>query len=94
MNKQNQLLELLNNVFGFESIRNSSFKKIKQEFDEEQNEHVITIEYRVEKEGKQSQKINQDSKRKGTDIKSLNLIRSINDEVNTRSKIGKTLETK
>ena len=94
MNKQNQLLELLNNVFGFEHIRNSSFKKIKQEFDEEQNEHVITIEYRVETEGKQSQKINQDSKRKGTDVKSLNLIRSINDEVNTRSKIGKTLEPK
>ena len=94
MNKQNQLLELLDNMFGFESIRNSSFKKIKQEFDEEQNEHVITIEYRVETEGKQSQKINQDSKRKGTDIKSLNLIRSINDEVNARSKIGKALETK
>ena len=94
MNKQNQLLELLNNVFGFEQIRNSSFKKIKQEFDEEQNEHVITIEYRVETEGKQSQKINQDSKRKGTDVKSLNLIRSINDEVNTRSKTGKTLEPK
>ena len=94
MNKQNQLLKLLDNVFGFEYIRNSSFKKIKQEFDEEQNEHVITIEYRVETEGKQSQKINQDSKRNGTDIKSLNLIRSINDEVNARSKIGKTLETK
>ena len=94
MNKQNQLLELLNNVFGFEHIRNSSFKKIKQEFDEEQNEHVITIEYRVETGGKQSQKINQDSKRNGTDIKSLNLIRSINDEVNTRYKTGKALETK
>ena len=94
MTKQNQLLKLLDNVFGFEHIRNSSFKKIKQDFDEKQNEHVITIEYRVETEGKQSQKINQDSKRKGTDVKSLNLIRSINDEVNTRSKIGKTLETK
>jgi hypothetical protein len=65
MTKQNQLLKLLDNVFGFESIRNSSLRKI-----------------------------NQDSKRKGADIKSLNLIRSINGEVNTRSRTGKTLETK
>ena len=94
MNKENQLLKLLDNVFGFGQIRNSTFRKIKQEFDEKRNEHVITIEYRVETEGKQSQKINQDSKQKGTDVKSIDLLRSINDQVNTRSKTGKTLETK
>ena len=86
MNKENQLLKLLDNVFGFEHIRNSTFKKVKQ-FDEKLNEHVITIEYRVEIEGKQSQKINQDSKRKENDVKSGSLIRTINDEVNSRSEM-------
>ena len=89
MTKQNQLLKLLDNVFGFEHIRNSSFKKVKQEFNQKRNEHVITIEYRVETEGKQSQKINQDSKRKQTDFKSGSLLRSINDEVNRKSKVDK-----
>jgi len=94
MTKQNQLLKLLDNVFGFEHIRNSTFKKVKQEFNQKRNEHVITIEYRVETEGKQSQKINQDSKQKGTDLKSLKLIRSINDEVNRRSETETQSKTK
>ena len=49
MTKQNQLLKLIDNVFEFEHIKNSAFKKVKQEFDHKRNEHVITIEYRVVK---------------------------------------------
>ena len=47
MNKWNQLLQHLDAVFGFENKVKSTFKKVKQEFDGNANEHVITIEYRV-----------------------------------------------
>ena len=93
MTKQNQLLKLLDNVFGFEHIKNSSFKKIKQEFDEKRNEHVITIEYRVVKGNKQPQKTDDDSKREDIERKSLDLIRTINAEVNSQTDMEKTLET-
>jgi len=47
MNKWNQLQALLNKTFGFEHIKKSSVKKIKQYYDEKSDEHVFLIEYRV-----------------------------------------------
>lgn len=46
MNRWNQLLELLDKLFGFIHIKNSSVKKLKQYYDEKINQHVFLIEYR------------------------------------------------
>jgi len=51
MNKSNQLLVLLDRVFGFPNKIKSSFRKYSQNFDEKTNEHVIFIEYRVSVKG-------------------------------------------
>jgi hypothetical protein len=51
MNKSNQLLALLDRVFGFSNKIKSTFRKISQNFDEKTNEHVILIEYRVSVKG-------------------------------------------
>lgn len=51
MNKSNRLLALLDRVFGFPNKIRSTFRKISQDFDENTNEHVILIEYRVSVKG-------------------------------------------
>ena len=51
MNKSNQLLALLDRVFGFPNKIKSTFRKYSQNFDEKTNEHVILIEYRVQVKG-------------------------------------------
>ena len=51
MNKSNQLLVLLDRVFGFPNKIRSTFRKLSQNFDEKTNEHVILIEYRVSVKG-------------------------------------------
>ena len=51
MNKSNQLLVLLDRVFGFPNKRRSTFRKLRQDFDENTNEHVIVLEYRVKVKG-------------------------------------------
>jgi len=51
MNKSNQLLVLLDRVFGFPNKIKSTFRKYSQNFDEKTNEHVILIEYRVSVKG-------------------------------------------
>ena len=51
MNKSNQLLALLDRVFGFPNKIRSTFRKYSQNFDEKTNEHVIFIEYRVSVKG-------------------------------------------
>ena len=51
MNKWNQLLACLDQVFGMKNKENSRFKKVSQDFDESTNEHVIMIEYRVRMAG-------------------------------------------
>jgi hypothetical protein len=51
MNKSNQLLALLDRVFGFPNKIRSTFRKHSQNFDEKTNEHVILIEYRVSVKG-------------------------------------------
>jgi hypothetical protein len=47
MNKETQLLVLLDRVFGFTDKVKSTFRKISQGFDQHTNEHVFIIEYRV-----------------------------------------------
>ena len=51
MNKSNQLLAMLDRLFGFPNKIRSTFRKIRQDFDEKTNEHVILIEYRVSVKG-------------------------------------------
>jgi len=51
MNKSNQLLALLDRVFGFPNKIKSTFRKASQSFDQKTNEHVILIEYRVTVKG-------------------------------------------
>ena len=42
---------MLDEVFGFKNKIRSKFRKIRQDFDEKTNEHVILIEYRVSVKG-------------------------------------------
>ena len=51
MNKSNQLLAMLDRVFGFPNKIRSTFRKLRQDFDEKTHEHVILIEYRVSVKG-------------------------------------------
>ncbi len=51
MNKSNQLLIMLDRVFGFPNKIKSTFRKVSQSFDQKTNEHVVLIEYRVSVKG-------------------------------------------
>ncbi len=51
MNNSNQLLALLDQVFGFKDKIRSTYKKVQQHFDEQTNETVILLEYRVRSRG-------------------------------------------
>ena len=48
MNKWNRLVLALDEVFGFENKKKSSFRKVSQSFDEKTNEHVFLLEYRFQ----------------------------------------------
>jgi len=45
MNEWNQLLAMLDQVFGFENKIRSSFRKMSQDFDERTNEHNHAVSY-------------------------------------------------
>jgi len=51
MTKENRLLAALDEVFGVGVKIRSSFRKLRQTFDERKNEHVFIIEYRVSVKG-------------------------------------------
>ena len=51
MNNWNKLLLLLDEFLGFKNKVKSNFKKIGQSFDQNTNEHIIHIEYRVSVKG-------------------------------------------
>ncbi len=52
MNDSTQLLTLLDRVFGFNDKKiRSSYRKIQQVYDEQTNETVIVLEYRVRSHG-------------------------------------------
>lgn len=47
MNAWNQLLAAIDAALGFPNRRTSTVKKLKQTYDNDTNEHVIWLEYRV-----------------------------------------------
>lgn len=77
MNKWNRLLAILDQVYGFEDNKKSTFRKVGQHFDERTNEHVYHIEYRVRKgDGISKEKRKERLARK---VKVGNLVRDIHD---------------
>ncbi len=73
MYKHDQLLAVLDDVFGIENKIKSQFRKVGQDFDEKTNEHVYYIEYRVRGKGELRTTPSNRSKEK--------LLRQINDQV-------------
>jgi hypothetical protein len=47
MTNWDKLIVMMDRVFGFGQKQSSSVRKIKQDFDEKSNEHVIWLEYRI-----------------------------------------------
>ncbi len=47
MNNWNQLLLILDKTLGFPNKSSSTVKKIKEDYDNQRNEHVILLEYRI-----------------------------------------------
>lgn len=77
MDKWSQLIKSLDVVFGFGSNKKSSIKKLKQFYDEKQDEHVFVIEYRVIKGDNNLQNENHEFEK----YKPGELIREINSRV-------------
>ena len=50
MYNYNRLLDALNGIFGFDDQVKSTFRKVRQFFDERTNEEVVIIEYRVRRD--------------------------------------------
>lgn len=69
MNNYNRLLDALNGVFGHNDQVKSTFRKVRQFFDERTNEEVVIIEYRVRRDDLSKRKllrsVNHAAKRKG-----------------------------
>ena len=87
MNKWNKLLKMLDGVYGFENQVKSSFKKLKQGFDEKSNEHVVIIEYRVMRgdmsvKSKNKKQPVDPELRRAHQVKVGKLMKDINDEAN------------
>jgi len=51
MNSHTKLLSLLDEVFGPDAKLKSSFRKVRQTYDERTDEHVVLIEYRAREKG-------------------------------------------
>ena len=73
MNKWNKLLAILDQVFGFDDKKKSTFRKVGQHFDERTNEYVFIIEYRVRRGDKADKKVGQEQ------IEDKRLLKDIND---------------
>ena len=73
MNKWNRLLAMLDQVFGFDDKKKSTFRKVGQHFDERTNEYVFIIEYRVRRGDKSDRKVEQKQ------IEDKQLLKYIND---------------
>ena len=93
MNKWNKLLKMLDGVYGFENQVKSSFKKLKQGFDEKSNEHVVIIEYRVMRgdmsvKSKNKKQLVDPELRRANQAKIGKLIRDINNQANLQVATG------
>ncbi len=51
MNNYTRLLKLLDEVFGPDATLKSSFRKVRQTYDERTDEHVVLLEYRAREKG-------------------------------------------
>ena len=51
MNSHTRLLSLLDEIFGPDAKLKSSFRKVRQTYDEQTDEHVVLIEYRAREKG-------------------------------------------
>ena len=68
-NNYNRLLDALDGIFGFNDQVKSTFRKVRQFFDERTNEQVVIIEYRVRRDELAKKKLlrsaHQAAKRRG-----------------------------
>ena len=62
--KENQLLNLLNSLYGFDDAKSANYKKIKQYFDEQKSENVFYLEFRVKRKGEKPVTFDPDHKKK------------------------------
>ena len=96
MNKWNRLLKCLDAAYGFENQVKSSFKKLRQGFDEKSNEHVIYLEYRVMRSEMSAKALKRKKKKEAGELRRANqvkvgkLMKDINDEANRVALTGET----
>ena len=57
MNNYNRVLDALNGIFGYDDQVKSTFRKVRQFFDERNNEEVVIIEYRVRRDDLSKRKL-------------------------------------
>lgn len=79
MNSHTKLLLLLDDVFGPRKKLKSTFRKVRQEYDERTEEHVVVIEYRVREKGALA------TTPQGRETGEAQLIRQLNSIVNRSS---------
>ena len=81
MNKSNQLLAMLDRVFGLPNKIRSTFRKHSQDFDEKTNEHVFYIECRVRGKGELKTTPILGKRKPKKKLKEQELLRQMNDRV-------------
>ncbi len=57
MNNYNRVLDALNGIFGYDDQVKSTFRKVRQFFDERTNEEVVIIEYRIRRDDLSKRKL-------------------------------------
>jgi len=77
MNKETQLLAMLDNVFRFPNKIRSKFRKVSQSFDQPTNEHVILIEYRVSVKGTMKSQSRQNPQQQNQQRQQMAFIRQL-----------------
>jgi len=77
MNKETQLLAMLDNVFGFPNKFRSNFRKVSQSFDQQTNEHVILIEYRVRVKGTMTSQPRQNAQQQNQQQQQMAFLRQL-----------------
>jgi len=82
MDTWKQLEIILNKTFGFQYIKKSSVKKLRQFFDQKSDEHVFIIEFRVMRDMNPKQTQHEKRKEQRADkIRVGNLLKDINAQV-------------
>jgi hypothetical protein len=72
MNNSNRLLAALDDAYGFPNKTSSTFRKLKQSYDNKKNQHVIWLAYIVTvNPGQQTESVKKPAKRRKTLLQSL-----------------------